>query len=65
MDTQLNSLEEKLGQLLDQCAVLRTENQRLRQQVVTANDKNKQLKERVTLATLRLDALLSKFPESD
>ncbi len=62
MDAELNSLETKLGQLLTQCRSLRLENQRLRQQVAVANDQNKQLKERVDLASVRLEALLDRLP---
>lgn len=65
METQLNTLETKLGQLLELCQSLRAENQKLRQQVAIANDQNKQLSERVSHARLRMEALLEKIPEVD
>ncbi len=54
-----------MTQLLELCHTLRAENQRLRQQVATANDQNKQLKERVAVASTRLEGVLSKIPEVD
>lgn len=65
METQLNTLETKLGQLMELCQSLRAENQKLRQQVAIANDQNKQLSERVSHARLRMEALLEKIPEVD
>ncbi len=62
MDAQLDSLETKLGSLLDQCRALRMENQRLRQQIAVSNDQNKQLKERIAQASARLESLLAKLP---
>ncbi|MHB1676427.1 MAG: hypothetical protein ACYCSS_02650 [Sulfuriferula sp.] len=65
METQLNTLEIKLCQLLELCQNLRAENQKLRQQVAIANDQNKQLSERVGHARTRMEALLEKIPEVD
>ena len=65
MESQLNTLELKLRQLLELCQNLRTENQKLRQQVAVANDHNKQLGERMAAARVRMEALLEKIPEVD
>ena len=65
MESQINTLEIKLRQLLELCQNLRTENQKLRQQVAIANDQNKQLSERVTTARARVELLLDKIPEVD
>ena len=65
MESQLNILEVKLGQLLELCQNLRAENQKLRQQIAVANDNNKQLSERVVTARVRMEALLEKIPEVD
>jgi len=65
MESQLNSLEIKLTQLLELCQNLRAENQKLRQQMAVANDQNKQLGERVIYARTRMENLLSNIPEGD
>ena len=65
MDDLFNLLEAKLCQLLDLNRVLREDNQRLRQQMAVVNDQNKQLKDRVAQASVRLENLLTQFPEDE
>jgi cell division protein ZapB len=65
MDDLFNLLEAKLCQLLDLNRVLREDNQRLRQQMAVVNDQNKQLKDRVAQASVRLETLLAQFPEGE
>jgi cell division protein ZapB len=65
MEPQINSLEIKLRQMLELCQSLRSENQKLRQQIAIANDHNKQLSERVIYARTRMESLLSKIPGAD
>lgn len=65
MESQLNSLEIKLTQLVELCQNLRAENQKLRQQMAVANDQNKQLGERVIYARTRMENLLSNLPEGE
>ncbi len=65
MDDLFNLLEAKLCQLLDLNRVLREDNQRLRQQMAVVNDQNKQLKDRVAQASVRLENLLAQFPEGE
>ncbi|MDA8327666.1 MAG: hypothetical protein M0Z83_01710 [Betaproteobacteria bacterium] len=65
MDDLFNLLEAKLCQLLDLNRVLREDNQRLRQQMAVVNDQNKQLKDRVAQASVRLENLLTQFPEGE
>jgi cell division protein ZapB len=65
MESQLNSLEIKLTQLVELCQNLRAENQKLRQQIAVANDQNKQLGERVIYARTRMENLLSNIPEGE
>lgn len=65
MEPQLNLLDTKLHQLLELCQNLRTENQKLRQQIAVASDQNKQLGERVIYARTRMETLLSNLPEGD
>lgn len=65
MESKINSLETKLRLLLELCQNLRAENQKLRQQIVVANDHNKQLSERVIYARTRMESLLTKIPGAE
>lgn len=63
MHAELDALEEKIRQVAALCHALRHENTALRQQVVTAQQDNKQLIARLDAAKARLQALLDKLPE--
>jgi regulator of replication initiation timing len=63
MQTELDALESKLTQLLEQHHVLRTENLKLRQQVVSQENANKQLSDKLAEARARLETLVSKLPD--
>jgi len=63
MDAELNSLDDKIKQLLQLCQKLRKDNSALRQQLVSAQNQNKQLTERIGTARGRLEALLEQVPE--
>jgi cell division protein ZapB len=63
MDAELNVLEERLRQLIRLTERLREENGQLRQQLVTAQNDNKLLRDRVTAARTRLEALLGRLPQ--
>jgi cell division protein ZapB len=63
MDADLKALEEKLKQLITLCQSLRAENTELRQDLAQAQDATKQLKENMTLAGSRLEALIERLPE--
>jgi uncharacterized protein (TIGR02449 family) len=63
MDAELNALEERLRQLIRLTERLREENGKLRQQLVTAQNDNKLLRDRVTAARSRLEALLGRLPQ--
>ena len=65
MESQINSLEIKLRQMLELCQSLRVDNQKLRQQIAIANDHNKQLSERVIYARTRMESLLAKIPGAE
>lgn len=65
MESQINSLEIKLRQMLELCQSLRVDNQKLRQQIAIANDHNKQLSERVIYARTRMESLLGKIPGAE
>ena len=65
MESELKSLEQKLGQVVELCQRLRTDNQQLRQQLATALNENKQLTEKIDTASDRLESLLHQLPEDD
>jgi cell division protein ZapB len=63
METEINSLDEKVRQLALLCQKLRTDNSQLRQQLVSARDENQRLSEKISTATSRLESLLEKMPD--
>lgn len=63
MEADLKVLEEKLAQLIELCQLLRSENLKLRQELVQAQDETKQLKENMALASTRLEALIERLPQ--
>ena len=65
METELKSLEGKLGQFIELCQKLRADNQELRQQLVSAVNESKRLEEKITTATSRLESLLTQLPDDD
>lgn len=65
MDSELNSLEEKINQFVRLCQQLRLENIQLRQQLASTASENKHLAEKISAATDRLEALLTQIPGSE
>ena len=65
MESELKSLEQKLGQVVELCQRLRTDNQQLRQQLASALSENKQLTEKIDTASDRLESLLTQLPEEE
>jgi len=65
MEIELNTLESKIQQMAQLCQNLRTENQKLRQQIAAATGEQKLLAERMTQARTRIEALLEKIPEEE
>lgn len=63
MQAELDTLEAKIRQVTDLCQSLRRENVSLRQQLLTAQQENKQMNTRLDAAKIRLQALLDKLPE--
>ncbi|MCA3130845.1 MAG: hypothetical protein ACK5YW_05445 [Betaproteobacteria bacterium] len=63
MDAELNALEDRLQQLIRLAERLRDENGQLRQQIASANNDNKLLRDRVTAARARLEGLLGRLPQ--
>jgi len=63
MHAQLDALEDRIRQVAELCHTLRQENIALRQQLITAQQDNKQLTTRLDAARTRLEALLDSLPE--
>jgi len=65
METELKSLEGKLGQFVELCYQLRADNLQLRQELASAVNQSKRLEEKISSATTRLETLLSQIPADD
>ena len=63
MDAELRSLEDKVNQVAALCQRLRSDNHDLRQQLAAALNDNKQLAEKIGVATTRLESLLTQLPD--
>ncbi len=63
MQTELDMLESRLTQMLDRYRAMREETLKLRQQVVTLENSNKQLTERLEEARSRMESLLNRIPD--
>jgi cell division protein ZapB len=63
MEAELNTLDDKLSQLVQLCHRLRNDNNELRQELAAAQNQNKQLTEKIESARQRLETLLSRIPE--
>lgn len=63
MHAELDTLEAKIRQVAELSQTLRRENTTLRQQLLTAQQDNKQLTTRLEAAKARLNALLDTLPE--
>jgi cell division protein ZapB len=63
MEAELNSLDEKINQLVQLCHRLRKDNDELRQQLAAAHNESKQLSDKIENARARLENLLSRLPE--
>jgi cell division protein ZapB len=65
MDEELEALDERIRQLIQLCQALRKENIKLRQQVATAENANRVLVEKISMARGRMEGLLDKTPEGN
>ena len=63
MMQELDTLEAKLTQLLERYHAVRGDNTRLRQQLVTLENSNKALSERLAEASSRMEDLFNKIPD--
>ena len=65
VESELKSLEAKLGQFIELCQRLRADTLQLRQELASAVDQSKRLEEKINSATTRLETLLSQMPAED
>jgi cell division protein ZapB len=65
MDSELQSLEDKVTQFIALCRRLRNDNHQLRQQLASAQSENRQLAEKIGAAKTRLEIMLSHIPEEE
>jgi cell division protein ZapB len=63
MEAELDTLDEKINQLVQLCHRLRTDNHELRQQLAAAQSESKQLTDKIETARVRLENLLTRLPE--
>ena len=63
MIAELDTLEAKIRLIVERYDILRSDNLSLRQQLLSAQQENKQLHNRLDAAKSRLLALVAKIPE--
>ncbi len=63
MLNELNTLESKVSEVVALCRSLRSENERLREQLTVAEQDRNSLAERMAAATARLERLAGQLPE--
>jgi cell division protein ZapB len=64
MNADLTVLEQKLALLIAHARELRAANEMLRRDLAVAQEENSALSHRMQQASMRLDALLDRLPES-
>jgi cell division protein ZapB len=64
MDADLTVLEQKVALLIAHARELRAANEMLRRDLAIAQEENSALSHRMQQASIRLDALLDRLPES-
>jgi cell division septum initiation protein DivIVA len=65
MEADLKALEDKLTQFVEINQKLRDDTQRLRQELAAALHRNKQLEEKITSASNRLEHILKQIPAEE
>ena len=63
MENELNTLENKLAQLIQAYRKLHTENHQLRQELAHAQSDNRLCNDKMSSAKIRLEKLLTSLPE--
>ncbi|MCX9155958.1 hypothetical protein OPU71_07440 [Niveibacterium sp. 24ML] len=64
MEQELSSLEFKLGTLVQQVHLLRTDGVALRERVAALEAENQRLKAKLDVATARIESVLAMIPET-
>lgn len=62
MHADLKALEEKLSQLISLCVELRTENTKLKTELIAMKQDTAQLKNNMAVASERIEALMESLP---
>ena len=62
MDADLAALEERVEMLIAHVQELRAANELLRRELLSSQERNRDLSARVTQASARLDAVISRMP---
>ena len=62
METEFNSLEQKVAQFVSLCERLRAENSDLKKQLAAARSDAKRLHDKIDTAAARLAGLLARLP---
>ena len=62
METEFNSLEQKVAQFVSLCERLRAENSDLKKELAAARSDAKRLHDKIDTATARLEGLLARLP---
>ena len=65
MEAELKTLEDKLGQFVEINQRLRDDTQRLRQELASALQRNKQLEEKIDAASSRLEQIVQQIPAEE
>jgi len=65
MEAELKALEDKLTQFVEINQRLREDTQQLRQELAAALHRNKQLEEKITSASSRLEHILKQIPAEE
>lgn len=63
VESEFNSLEEKVAQFVSLCERLRAENNDLRRELAAARNDARRLHEKIDTAKARLEGLLARIPE--
>lgn len=62
MEAELKALEDKLAQFVEINERLRDDTQRLRQELASSLHRNKQLEQKIALASDRLEQIVKQIP---
>jgi len=63
MEAELNTLDERIQQLIRVAERLRSENGALRQQLAASQNEGKVLRDKMTTARVRLERVLTRLPQ--